>query len=201
MARHCPICGKAETGVEFYGELCLPCAKSRLPPLQPVKITLCQKCGSLIDKGRNRKDASLSEEVVRLLKLKGKNADFDIKRGLVGYDTPFGRVSQSALVLQDKSICTICGRAGTQYFEAIVQLRGEEGKVMKMSDSLVGKLQKKTFVPKIEEKKEGMDIYVGSRNEAIAAINAFSLSFVRTEKLAGERDGKRLYRTTLLVRL
>jgi NMD protein affecting ribosome stability and mRNA decay len=63
------------------------------------------------------------------------------------------------------------------------------------------KLQERTFIPKMEELKEGVDIYCGSRNEAIATLNVFKLGFLRTEKLAGEKNGKRLYRTTLLVRL
>ncbi|MEM2137984.1 MAG: NMD3-related protein [Candidatus Anstonellaceae archaeon] len=194
------MCGKSDLQSEFFGELCVECAKSRMEPLAPVRITTCQKCAAVIGKSRERKEATFEEEVIRLLKLKGKNAAFDAKRGEVEYETPYGKVRQPVLVLVDKGVCTVCGRAGTQYFEAIIQLRGRESQVAKMTHILVHNIEEKSFVPKVEELREGTDIYCGSRNEAIAALNMHKLGFVRTEKLAGERNGKRLYRTTLLVR-
>ncbi len=201
MVRYCPLCAKPDSQVEFHGELCVQCAKSRLKPFEPVNAMLCTKCGQLLDRGRNRKDCSLADEVIRLLKLKGTNATFNEAKSFVEYDTPYGRMARPVLVLFEKSMCTVCDRAGSQYFEAVIQLRGDANKVARITGMVVQKLEQKTFVPKIEELKEGIDIYCGSRNEAIAALNAFSFSYVRTEKLAGQRDGKRLYRTTLLVRL
>ena len=195
------MCGKPDSEVEFFGELCFSCAKSRLPPLPNVRVTVCQKCAAVIGKSRERKDTTFDEEVARLLKLKGKNAVLDLPKGEIEYDTPYGRTRQEVLVLADKGICTVCGRAGTQYFEAIIQLRGRESQVAKMTHILVHNIEVNSFVPKIEELKEGNDIYCGSRNESIAALNTHRLGFLRTEKLAGERNGKRLYRTTLLVRL
>ncbi len=201
MARYCPICGKSDQHSPFHGELCVNCAKDRIKALPSVKVMFCPKCHSLLDKGRNKKDATLSEEVIRLLKLKRSNALFDEKTGEIEYDTEQGRIKQTIVLLTDKNQCVDCDRSGSQYFEAIVQLRGDERKVEKMTGLIVNKIEQKSFVPKIEELKEGIDIYCGSRNEAIATINSFALGFLRTEKLAGQRDGKRLYRTTLLVRL
>lgn len=201
MPRFCPMCGKSDLQVPFYGELCTECARSHIEPLPPVRISLCSKCGALIDKARKKKTASFEEEVARILRLKQKNPLFDAAKSEISYDTPTGRMAQSVLLLTDKSMCVDCGRAGSQYFEAIIQLRGPENKVHRMAGMMTKRLEQATFIPKIEELKEGLDIYCGSRNEAIAALNVFELGFLRTEKLAGERDGKRLYRTTLLVRL
>ncbi|MCX6769613.1 MAG: NMD3-related protein, partial [Candidatus Micrarchaeota archaeon] len=119
----------------------------------------------------------------------------------VEYETEYGRMTQPVLVLTEKCMCSECGRAGSQYFEAIIQLRGDPKRVEKMAEILIRRIESRSFIPKIEELKEGLDIYCGSRNEGIAALNSQKLGFVRTEKLAGERNGKRLYRTTLLVRL
>jgi NMD protein affecting ribosome stability and mRNA decay len=74
-------------------------------------------------------------------------------------------------------------------------------RVERMERLLIRSIESRSFIPKIEELREGIDIYCGSRNEAIAALNTQSLGFLRTEKLAGEKNGRRLYRTTLLVRL
>lgn len=201
MARYCPICGKNDQVVPFHGELCVSCAKSRAPPLPSVHVMFCPKCHSLLDKGRNKKDATLSEEVIRLLKLKKSNAAFDGQKNEIEYDTEQGRMRQAVTLLTDKTQCVDCDRSGSQYFEAIVQLRGDGRKVGKMTGLIVRRIEQQSFVPKIEELKEGLDIYCGSRKVAIASLNSFALSFVRTEKLAGQRDGRRLYRTTLLVRL
>ena len=195
------MCGKPETQAQFIGEFCHSCAATRLGEFAPVRITVCSKCGAIIDKARKKKDAKLGEEVIRLLKLKQKDAEFDEKNSQVTYDSSMGRVTQPVLILTEKSQCVVCGRAGTQYFEAIVQLRGPEKRVSMMADWVIKRIQSRSFVPKVVELKEGIDVYCGSRNEAIASLNQFDLSYVRTEKLAGERNGKRLYRTTLLVRL
>lgn len=201
MARYCPICSKSDEQAPFHGELCSSCAKSRMKALPSVNVMFCPKCHSLLDRGRKKKDATLSEEVIRLLKLKKSNASFDAEKSEIEYDTEYGRMKRAVLILTDKTQCVDCDRSGSQYFEAIVQLRGDGKKVAKLAGLLVHRIEQRSFVPKIEELKEGLDIYCGSRKEAIASLNAFALSFVRTEKLAGQRDGRRLYRTTLLVRL
>ena len=201
MARFCPHCGKSDSDAKFHGEVCEDCAKARLKPLAHVRISACQKCGSVTDKARKRKEWGIPDEISRILKLKRANPSYSEGCASVEYDTPLGRVSQKLDVIVGKSVCLECGRASTQYFEAIIQLRGDERKVARMAERVGKKVREKSFIPKIEELKEGPDIYCGDRKAAIAALNAFSLPFVRTEKLAGERDGKRLYRTTLLVRL
>ena len=85
--------------------------------------------------------------------------------------------------------------------EKMANLAKTEKKMEKLARMLVRRIESRSFIPKIEELKEGLDIYCGSRSEAIAALNSYSLGFIRTEKLAGEKNGKRLYRTTLLVRI
>lgn len=201
MPRYCPVCGKADTHAQFTGEFCHSCAATRLEAFAPVRITVCSKCGAMIDKARKKKLVEIGEEIARLLKIKQKNPEFNPVSSQVTYDSPLGRVTQPVLLLTEKSQCVECGRAGTQYFEAIVQLRGPEKRVSMMADWVIKRIESRSFVPKVVELKEGIDVYCGSRNEAIASLNQFDLSYVRTEKLAGERNGKRLYRTTLLVRL
>jgi len=201
MVRYCPMCEKSDENAVFHGEMCLDCARDRIRQFDPVKVTICQKCGEVIDKGRKKKEMTIQEEAARLMKIKDAKPFFNSDLTSVEYNTEYGRISQSATVLVVKSICTVCSRSGTQYFEAIVQLRGDRKKVEKMLNLLARRIQSRSFIPKIEELKEGIDIYCGSRNEAIAALNSYQLGFLRTEKLAGERNGKRLYRTTLLVRL
>jgi len=201
MARYCPVCGKSDAEEEFHGELCVECAKAKVAALPVARVTVCAKCGAVMDKGRKKKGLTVQEEAARLLKLKGANPAFAPDFSWVEYDTHLGRLRREAVVLVAKAQCAECSRAGSQYFEAIIQLRGGEKKVERMARLLSRQLERTTFIPRLEELREGIDIYCGSRNEAIAALNLYKLGFMRTEKLAGEKNGKRLYRTTLLVRL
>lgn len=202
MARFCPICGKPDSSVPFHAELCMECAKEKIAPFSTVRVRVCAKCGEVIDKARKKKGIKFPEEVSRQLKLKSSNPKYSADFTSVEYDTHAGRFSQGILALTDKFQCVDCSRAGSQYFEAIIQIRADDRrKIERMADILTKRVESRSFIPKIEELKEGIDIYCGSRNEAIAALNAQKLGFVRTEKLAGEKNGKRLYRTTLLVRL
>ena len=202
MARYCPKCGKSDAEAPFHGELCMECTKTSIGELPNVQVTICSKCGEVLDKGRKKKETTVQEEATRLLKLKGTSPIYSEDMASVEYDTPSGRIKRELLVLIRKEQCVVCARSNSQYFEAIIQIRGEDRlKVERMVDILTKRVESRSFIPKIDELKEGIDIYCGSRNEAIAALNSQKLGFVRTEKLAGEKNGKRLYRTTLLVRL
>lgn len=201
MERFCPICGKSDQKVAFHGELCMECAKERISPLPTVRVRVCPKCNEVIDKARKKKGMTFEAEASRMLKIKQQNPKYSADYKTVEYDTPAGRISQDIVVLTEKEMCAECARKGSQYFEAIIQLRGDEKRMDIMAERLLKRISSRSFIPKIEELKEGLDIYCGSRNEAISALNSQQLGFLRTEKLAGEKDGKRLYRTTLLVRL
>ncbi len=202
MARYCPICGKSDSDAPFHGEMCMECAKAKIGDLPNVHVSVCSKCGAVLDKGRKKKETTISAEATRLLKLKGSSPVYPEDMASVEYDTPTGRIKRDLLVLVKKEQCLVCARANSQYFEAIIQLRGSDRRnVEQMTETLAKRIESRSFIPKIEELKEGIDIYCGSRSEGIAALNAQKLGFMRTEKLAGEKDGKRLYRTTLLVRL
>ncbi|MFA5929364.1 MAG: NMD3-related protein [Candidatus Micrarchaeia archaeon] len=202
MARYCPKCGKPDTDAPFHGELCMECSKATIGELPNVQVIVCSKCGEVLDKGRKKKETTVQEEATRLLKLKGTSPVYAEDMTSVEYDTPTGRIKRDLLLLVRKEQCVVCARSNSQYFEAIIQVRGDDRlKVERMVEILTKRVESRSFIPKIEELKEGIDIYCGSRNEAIASLNAQKLGFQRTEKLAGEKNGKRLYRTTLLVRL
>ena len=61
-------------------------------------------------------------------------------------------------------------------------------------------IAKNTFIPKVEEMHGGVDIYVGEKKEVAEILMHHGLKAVRTEKLSGEKKGKRLYRSTFLIR-
>ncbi len=200
MVRFCPICGKADKKASFHGELCLKCAKARLKPFPRVEVKICTETNKVIDKAGKTKKISIEDEITRLLKIKETNPVYSKDLASVEYDTPYGRIKQEIEVAFVKSLSRERALARTQYFEAIIQLRGNEKKIEKYFKLLTRQIGRKSFIAKVEELKEGLDLYCGARQAAISALNEYSLPYLRTEKLAGEKEGKRIYRTTLLVR-
>ncbi len=114
--------------------------------------------------------------------------------------------------------CQRCSRFYGGYYEAILQIRNDEKKIeleranelLEIIDDLSDKLISKdrmAFIARVEELKEGIDIYMGSlsaaRKIANELIKRFSGSTGESHKLMGlDKDtGKRIYRTTLSVRL
>ncbi|MCX8196891.1 MAG: 60S ribosomal export protein NMD3 [Candidatus Micrarchaeota archaeon] len=201
MPRFCPLCGGSDSQKDFIGELCVSCAADKIDNFPPISVSVCASCHSVLDKAKKRKRCSLDEEIVRILKLKDFSPHFSQDYKSVFFQVEGNWISKPIKVNIIRMVCFECGKRSSQYFEAIIQLRGEEAKISKYLNLLCFALEKTTFVSKIESLKEGIDIYVGSRREAISALNKLGLPFLRTEKLAGQRQGKRLYRTTLRVRL
>ena len=58
-----------------------------------------------------------------------------------------------------------------------------------------------SFVAKVEELKEGTDIYVGSHKTATDVLSRLKLAYTQANKLAGKKRGKNLYRRSYCVRL
>jgi NMD protein affecting ribosome stability and mRNA decay len=61
-------------------------------------------------------------------------------------------------------------------------------------------LMKTTFISKEDELKEGINLYVGEGKKLLEVIKGFGLRWKTSRKLHGMREGKRLYRTTYLIR-
>lgn len=124
--------------------------------------------------------------------------------------------SAQVLVKLRQTTCDVCSLIRAGYYEAILQIRGEEKlskskiseitKILKKRVSDVGASNDKVFVTKIEEKSEGVDFYVSSLSlaRAMATLlkDRFHAKISETSKLIGqERGGKRVFRVSVLARL
>lgn len=112
--------------------------------------------------------------------------------------------------------CDVCSRIAGGYYEGIVQIRAEDRlptdeerqTCVQLAENVSEKLRDRdpmAFISKIEELKEGVDLYVGSKNTATriskAITGEFGGGYSSSPKLVGERDGKKLYRVSFSVRL
>jgi len=116
-----------------------------------------------------------------------------------------------------KEQCDRCNRISGGYYEGIIQMRAtgrrpsvrEIDRASRITEEIETSLQESgerlSFVSKIEATKDGLDIVVGSNHMGqilsgqIAAALGGRIS--THPKLVGEKDGKKLYRITFLVRL
>ncbi|KYC44795.1 MAG: NMD3 family protein [Candidatus Methanofastidiosum methylothiophilum] len=132
-------------------------------------------------------------------------------------DTSFDMEASTEILLSGEQ-CQRCSRFYGGYYEAILQVRNDEKKIEterannimeiidELSDRYISK-DRMAFIARVEELKEGIDIYMGSlsaaRKMANELVKRFSGSLGESHKLMGlDRDsGKKIYRTTVTVRL
>jgi len=204
MKKTCPSCGASSAERSFVGAFCVHCLPIDIKVPHKIKVPECSRCGRIrfrewIPRTGKNLNAILGHAC------KGKFESCAYLNGEAVLLVPVGsksiEVKRPVEIAFSKDICTDCSRAASGYFEAIVQLRGDRNRVRQVADKVRKTLEQRSFVPKFEELHEGIDVYSGSRKEAIDLIGELGYGYVRTEKLAGEKNGKRLYRTTLLVRL
>jgi NMD protein affecting ribosome stability and mRNA decay len=171
MEKICPRCGRSSGEVRFAGSFCERCAEE-MQRTEPEAVPV-PLCRSCgrVNVGGWR---SKSSEALR-------------KAG-----------AQITFVPQ---LCTDCSRRSGGYFEAIIQLRGSAEKTAKARDALVARIEERSFVSKVEQLREGVDVYAGSRKAALEALREMRLKHGTSAKLFGVKDGRRVYRFTYCVRL
>lgn len=111
--------------------------------------------------------------------------------------------------------CPTCNKITGSYYESIIQLRTLTAEfspvletVMKEISPMLEKLHNSdndSFVSKIEPVREGVDIYLGKKNDGIKLSkyihDHYFSTTTTTKKLNGRREGEDFYRHTYLVRL
>ncbi len=204
----CSVCGASSDKIQFIGPFCIEHVP--IAPKFPGSIELQRcKCGRIL---LDKKWSLYDEERVLKYALEkvasvGEQVAYDLESGYVSAMIPFKgsliQVQKNVPLVFKNSTCLECSRRSGGAYQAIIQVRSKNhSKAGNKAASIAKYLSTKSFVCKEEELKEGFDIYAGEREKAIAALNFFKLGYVRTEKLHGQtKEGKRLFRTTLLVRL
>jgi len=102
------------------------------------------------------------------------------------------------------STCNNCKKLRGNYYEAKLQIRPKNEKVLKFVDNYC-KTKKNLFISKIEEYKHGWDVYLSEQKEARNLGNVLKKKFggevKESKKIFGRKDGRDVYRATIVVRL
>ncbi len=205
----CPICGKENKGI------CKECYLKRNPiGIKNFQLTICKKCGKIFPEiGENEENLKkivrkniFSGEMVKINDFKisySKNEKFEkfmnIKVVLFcEYQDEKFENEQNIKVRVINTPCKSCSRKSGHYCEVVLQLRGDREKIKET----YGKIDQ-NFVSDVYELKEGLDVYLISRDYGTSSIKQFAdegAVIKHTSKLWGMKDGQRIYRGYILVK-
>ena len=213
MLKVCPRCGASSAVKKFIGSFCEDCFAERVKVSLPyhIPVTICKTCNRIrTDKWEPLSHHSLEKLVRKQIEGRYDNVRFIFPESWVGTASvvflvqaggSFFEIPRQFELVHKKTQCEDCSRASSGYFEAIIQLRGEENKVEKMRREFERGLSRRTFVAKAQEQKTGVDLYVGSNKEVLALVEESGLRAEITYTLHGVKNGHKLYRTTYCIRV
>ncbi len=218
----CPRCGRTDEEVPFIGFFCRDCYLKEheivhIP--KRLKILYCPRCERIYtDRWTEFSLEALSEWLRKKIKtdLDGAQLSFSfpevsedgisflyVARGTVE-GVPV-EIHGEGHIRVEKQLCPRCARESGGYYEAVIQIRG--GDFVRMADLVARAVEREpdkfAFVSKVVERREGIDLYVGSRKAADRVAKRFEKKYgarvVRSHTLVTEKNGKKLYRLTVAL--
>jgi len=214
--KFCPKCGK-ETSRLVEG-LCNECFKKKFKLIEvpeKIKIIVCKNCGKI--NGIDPKKQSIRDIVRKKIKIHGKIEKISIKKSKeIGKRThidieatgSIGGVQKKeckkTIVFIKEKLCDYCGKVRGGYYEAVVQLRSENNENITSAIENIDKIIKnnKGFLTKVEKRNNGIDAYITPKSLVNKIIkNIPHKEMKRSYSLVTIKEGKDLYRTTVLLRL
>ena len=112
------------------------------------------------------------------------------------------RETSEIMIKKNKVVCLDCSRKLGDYYEAILQIRGDVDRTV---DFLTDQLEMERSVYKVEKVGNGIDIYLDDSH--LASIiskklrNKFKAKIKSSFKLYTRKQGKDIYRSTIVVRI
>src|SRR5512143_2627407 len=201
----CPRCGRTSDQVEFIEAFCIDDYPVSIKAPDKAELEQCTRCGRIKLRGEwtQFSERKVAESILSRCKGDYEDAKYNLEYQTASFLVKKGsaRIEKKIPLEIRKTICPQCSRISGGYFEAIIQLRGDRSKMDKYADMFIKRLQKKTFITRTEEKDEGLDLYIGNSKAVVAMMGELGLKVLMTKKLVGRDQGKRLYRTTFLLRV
>jgi len=236
----CPKCGRPVK--ELHHSLCEECYAESLTLVKHpeiITIKVCSTCTAyrIGKKWTNtEKETDLNKIVRNIIKEKIKihedaeNPRIMLKLERLDRSTCTVHIHADATVYNNqiachnklvarikRETCNACSRLAGGYYEAIIQLRGDNRiptdeeinqyieKICKLTENIHEKGDRTAFITKTIKRKEGTDFYLGSNKAARQITQKITTedgtTFTRSPKLVGRKDGKDIYRTTYALRL
>ncbi len=221
----CPSCGRKTK--KLIDGLCPICYAKRVLPEEKewylnINLKQCVICGKFYYK--NKAYEPTVENLEKVLKLElSKNRSFELKNLeiidvkfeqnhhiayvelVIKIKNVYGRIKRIIAIPVKKFVCKDCMRKKSEYYEAIVQIRG------KFDDELLRNIKNlfeknNIVITKEEEKTEGLDLYVYRVYKLIRVVNKikriYNVEVKITRKLhtKDRQTSKEIYKLTVLLR-
>ncbi len=225
MGRRCPICGRSEDKVLFIGGLCADCfAKKKMKSEYTFTLNYCPICGRIKIYGRWVEGKEENVKRYILEKIESSLSKILPRYGVSYYVEVEGEEARIILAKEKKAhtlnvpikvnfkpeTCDECRKKITGYHDAIIQFRGDKGKLTQSQRKiLMERIEKlpvdlrKTIIS-IKEVREGIDaeIYGQATAKMIASkITSGMMADTRTSyKTVSVKNGVKRTRMTLSVR-
>lgn len=229
----CIVCGEREASVHGQCEECF-LDHIQVASTGSIEVTLCPKCEAFKignTWSRGKLEQQLSKKIVTHIEARDPNVSLEVENNSVVLKRVEGKIEflfdittegqkmggypmsvPSRILLNS---CPTCNKISGSYYESIIQLRtltAEYSQIIDIVlDEISGMLQKMhnnetdSFISKIQPLKEGVDIYLGKKNDGIKVSkyihDHYFSETIKTKKLAGRKEGGDFYRHTFLVRL
>ncbi len=224
----CIVCGINDA---YKFGLCRDCLSSKIRlKTEKVEITECPKCGSVRLNKKwyyNSIDDSIKRNAISHIKaekidrIKSVNTfeilDDEILMNLIVDDRNLGEVEKDVRLdlKTTRESCPVCNKFTGSYYEGVIQLRTFTTEYDGILDDAkkeivdfikhINRTDPNSFVSKVDKLKEGLDIYLGKKEDAIKIDKIMEHDYFSTVKItksiAGRKDGKDLFRYTHLIRI
>jgi len=204
----CVKCGK-NASVNNFCEDCFLLA-NKLFDADNIMIYFCKKCKRYFLKGKN---IAIDDAIKQAIKTKHKIKNIEIKKKTVGnkiyatiicsgYINPCKKIKleeKRIVVNIMKRVCDDCTKLSGNYYEALIQVRGEDAeKIFKKIKWML----RNVLIAGIEKKKYGYDIRFVNKNEAFKIANQMRKRFSVNDsyKLVGDKKGEKIYRNFYAIK-
>jgi len=224
----CILCGENEA---YKLGLCRSCLSDKIHlKSDNMDLTVCPKCGAVrLNKKWHYDNAdkyiikSATSHVImdkedKISSVTSYNiGENEISMDIVVEDRNLGDVEKeiSINLKTYKESCPVCNKVTGSYYESVIQLRTYTtayGKILEEAKDTIVKFMKNlnkhdpnSFISRIDTLKEGLDIYLGKKEDAVKIDKLMELDYFCnmkiTKSLAGRKDSKDLFRYTHLVRI
>ena len=229
----CVCCGK-DIDVPIEG-MCPECYMSRRQPIKlpnKLQILVCKHCEGIRIHGQWEDSRDFYEVLERIITENIEYSENIRIRGVslniineyeheyhVEVEVSFeistyyaSEIRGIVTVRKSYGMCPTCSRKVSNYYTAILQIRGEKPlkrdeieEILKFIRPLIDVHAKDFFVTSIEETRGGVDLKIsnfkGARTIAKRILQEYGGSYNESYSLYGHKDGEELWRVTVLVRI
>ena len=216
--KFCPKCGREVE--KLHDGLCEKCFLEKTKLEIPEKIALkeCKRCGKIyFDKNSAETvEGAVDKVLTKILEKPDiQSATYRIKGDKihVALNLKYGDLEKPEeriiLFVLKKITCKSCSMVAVGYYQSIIQLRVPEKLIEKIVEDMQQQVENfrecdaMAFISKIERKKEGVDIYIGSKSVAKKLAKCIKTKFKAkikiSNKLGGFVDGRQVFRDTILI--